>query len=138
MGTILSTQRAVGEIHFKKKEIFIGKHKISAELAENAEQHAQGLMYRKELKEGTGMLFIFSDEQQRTFWMKNTFIPLSIGYINAQKKLIDIQDMVPVKSEMEQSPPVYPSAGPAKFALEVPRGWFHKKKVKLGDLLSYK
>ncbi len=65
--------------------------------------------------------------------MKNTFIPLSIGFFDSQKTLVDIQDMEPVKSEMDQNPKSYLSQSPAQFALEVNQGWFAKNKIKIGD-----
>lgn len=124
-------------VHFKTKTITVGKQKLKAEIAENDKQHARGLMFRQELKDDAGMLFIFPDEQPRTFWMKNTFIPLAIGFFDANKTLIDIQEMTPVKSEMDNKPPTYASKGPAQYVLEVPTGWFQKKNVKVGETLSY-
>lgn len=122
-------------LDFKSKDIHVGKQKIKVELAETEEQQEHGLMYRQSLKDGTGMLFVFKDEKLRRFWMKNTFIDLSIGYFDEKKVLVDIQDMKAVKSEMEQNPPTYPSARPAKYALEVPLGWFMRAKLKKGDKL---
>lgn len=123
-------------IVFSKQKIKVGKLALTVEIADNSEKSARGLMFRTSLADGTGMLFIFEDEAPRSFWMKNTFIPLSIGYFDQNKKLVDIQDMQPVKSEMEQNPKTYPSASPAKYALEVPKGWFQKHKIKIGDELS--
>lgn len=120
-------------VSFKKQELSISGHKLFVEIAETEEQTQRGLMYRTELKDGAGMLFVFDSESLRTFWMKNTFVPLSIAFINTKKEIIDIQDMTPVKSEMDQNPPVYRSAAPARYALEVPRGWFLKKKIRVGD-----
>lgn len=119
---------------FKTESILVGKTKLTAEIAETEDQRAHGLMYRTELKQGHGMLFVFETEQRLGFWMKNTFIPLSIGYFDSKGVLVDIQDMEPVKSEMEE-PKTYESAAPAKFALEVPVGWFKKNKIKLGARL---
>jgi len=120
-------------VEFKTKKLSLGKQTLTVELAETEEQTAQGLMFRKELKEGTGMLFIFPSEELRSFWMKNTFVPLSIGFFNAKKELIDIQDMAPAASEMQTNFPSYQSQGPAQYALEVPKGWFAKHKIKLRD-----
>ena len=120
-------------VEFKTKRLSLGKQTLTVELAETEEQTAQGLMFRKELKEGTGMLFIFPSEELRSFWMKNTFVPLSIGFFNAKKELIDIQDMTPAASEMQTNFPSYQSKGPAQYALEVPKGWFAKHKIKLRD-----
>jgi uncharacterized membrane protein (UPF0127 family) len=130
LGFVFSSANAV---EFKTKKLFLGKQTLVVELAETEEQTAQGLMYRKELKEGTGMLFIFPGEAERSFWMKNTFVPLSIGFFNAKKELIDIQDMAPAVSEMQTNFPSYQSKGPAQYALEVPKGWFAKHKIKLRE-----
>lgn len=124
---------AGGSVQFAKKKLQIGSQTLLVEIADTQEKTSLGLMYRKELKNGQGMLFIFPDEQVRSFWMKNTFIPLSIGYFNAKKELIDIQDMSPVGSEMQTHLPTYVSVGPAQYALEVPRGWFAKHKIGLKE-----
>jgi uncharacterized membrane protein (UPF0127 family) len=135
MAFVLPCGAAEPTVHFSKKEISIDKVKIKVEIAESPDQHSHGLMFRKSLSDNEGMLFIFPEEEPRGFWMRNTFVALSIGFFDAKKKLIDIQDMAPVKSEMETNPPVYNSAGPAKYALEVAQGWFARKKVKIGDTL---
>lgn len=130
-GTLWAT-----EVSFQKKSITIGTVTIQAEIADTPEKTARGLMFRMALEDGHGMLFVFEKEETRNFWMKNTFIPLSIGFFNAKKQLIDVQDMKPVGSEMETNIPSYSSAGPAKYALEVPLGWFTKKKIKFGSRLK--
>lgn len=84
-------------------------------------------MYRESLEEGRGMLFVFSDSQIRSFWMRNTFIPLDIAYLDESLRIVDIQAMEP---ETEDS---HPSARPAMFALEVPMGWFGRKGIEVGD-----
>lgn len=124
------------DVQFGKKKIKVGGVPLTVEIADTPEKTSRGLMFRQKLDEGTGMLFIFPDEEIRSFWMKNTFIPLSIGFFDSGKKLVDIQDMKPVKSELESNPPSYLSAAPARYALEVPKGWFKKKKIKLGAELT--
>lgn len=124
------------QVQFEKAKIKLGAEVLTVEIADTNEKTAQGLMFRKKLPEGTGMLFIFPDEQIRSFWMRNTFIPLSIGYFNSRKELIDIQDMVPSFSEMQQNLPTYVSKGPAQYALEVPKGWFSRHKIKLKQKFS--
>jgi uncharacterized membrane protein (UPF0127 family) len=131
---LLSTAQAET---FKTGKIKIKDQILKIELAESAGQHSQGLMFRKKLEDGNGMLFIFSDSQVRSFWMKNTFIPLSIAYFSEKKVLIDLQDMAASKSEMQNEYPSYVSAGPAKYALEVPIGWFKKHKIKSGDSFEF-
>jgi uncharacterized membrane protein (UPF0127 family) len=83
-------------------------------------------MYRESLAKGKGMLFVFPDSQIRSFWMKDTFIPLDIAYMDAEFKIVDIKAMEPESTES------LPSALPAMFALEVPRGWFEEKGISVG------
>jgi len=107
----------------------INSHRISTEVVDNNQTRARGLMFRASLPADAGMLFVFDDEKTRCFWMKNTFIPLSIAYINAEGKIIDIRNMEP------QDQTSICSAEPAKFALEVNQGWFEKHKVSIGDTI---
>lgn len=123
-------------VQFHKKNISVGKVKIEAEIAETPEQHEQGLMFRTTLKKNSGMLFVFPNSEIRSFWMKNTFIPLTIAYFDENKKLLEMIDMQPMKSEMIQDPKIYPSTLPAKFALEMSIGWFRKNNIKVGDQLN--
>lgn len=123
--------------NFRKTKIEIGGKQINVEIAENGRQHQRGLMYRTKLEDGDGMLFIFADESPRSFWMKNTFVPLSIAYITAQKKVIDLIDMAPAASEAQAEFPFYNSSGPAMYALEVPQGWFVRNNIKVGDQFSF-
>lgn len=125
------------EIQFEKKKISIQGKIITVELADNEEKSQLGLMYRTKLNENEGMLFVFDDESVKKFWMKNTFIPLSIGFFDRNKTLVDVQDMEPVKSELQTNIPSYESKKPAKYALEVTRGWYKKHKIKLGSKFSF-
>ncbi|MCE3010529.1 MAG: DUF192 domain-containing protein [Proteobacteria bacterium] len=115
-----------------QKWISINGHKLHVEIADSPEELQKGLMFRERLEEGQGMLFIFPDEDLRAFWMKNTFIPLSIAYISSKKVIVDIQDMAPAKSMMQSDFPSYPSSKPAQYALEVPQNWFKKNGIKVG------
>ena len=120
-------------IQFKKGTIKIKNKIFNVEVALTPEQHAYGLMNRLTLPENSGMLFVFEEEQPRSFWMKNTFVELSIAYIDKDKKIIDIQDMKAVKSSLDDHLPNYPSQGPAQYALEMGQGWFRKNNIKVGD-----
>ncbi|MCK6597082.1 MAG: DUF192 domain-containing protein [Bdellovibrionaceae bacterium] len=121
------------KVQFKQGTIKIKNKSFSVEVAVTPEQHAYGLMNRLSLPENGGMLFVFEEEQPRSFWMKNTFVELSIAYIDKEKKIIDIQDMKAVKSSLDDNLPNYPSLGPAKYALEMGQGWFRKNNIKVGD-----
>lgn len=124
------------EVVFPTGKLKLGKETLKVEIAATDEQKEHGLMFRKKLREDSGMIFIFDREQTLTFWMKNTFIDLDIGYFDRKKKLVDIQTMKAAGSVMMERPPSYPSRIPAMYALEVKRGWFAKHKIKIGDVFS--
>ncbi|MFZ3230051.1 MAG: DUF192 domain-containing protein [Pseudobdellovibrio sp.] len=125
------------EVNFKKQKIQIKDKKILVELAETDAQHEHGLMFRKGLKPNEGMLFIFKTEETLNFWMKNTIINLSIGYFDKNNRLIDIQEMKAMTSEMQINLPTYPSLKPAMYALEMSEGWFKKNKIELGSVFKH-
>ncbi len=103
--------------------------KVRAEVADERAERQTGLMGRTELAPDAGMLFVFGRERDLSFWMRNTLIPLSIAYISADGRIVDIQDMEPLDDE----PPSYASAEPAKYALEVNQGFFAERGVEAGD-----
>jgi uncharacterized protein len=102
---------------------------VRVEVADDLAEQAKGLMDRTTLGENRGMLFVYPDERERSFWMKDTLIPLSIAFIDSERRIIDIQDMKPLDDE----PPSYVSAEPAQYALEVNQGFFEERGVKVGD-----
>lgn len=105
------------------------KVEVRVEIADTVSKRAEGLMNRTALPEEQGMLFVFDSEQELSFWMKDTLIPLSIAYMDSEGRIVDIQDMEPLDDE----PPHYVSAEPAQYALEVNRGFFEKRGVEVGD-----
>jgi uncharacterized membrane protein (UPF0127 family) len=107
--------------------VIFGADTVQSEVARTFEERGQGLMYRESLAKGRGMLFVFPDAQIRSFWMKNTFIPLDIGYMDAELRIVDIHPMEP------ESLDSHPSTLPAMFALEVPLGWFEEMGITVGD-----
>lgn len=109
-----------------KVTLTIGSHRITAEVASTPEQRALGLMNRFSLQPDHGMLFVFERAEPLAFWMKNTFIPLSIAFIGADGKIINIEDMSP-RSEASHW-----SKGPALYALEMKKGWFGERGIGVG------
>jgi len=109
---------------------------ITIEIANTEPTRTKGLMYRMSLEKDAGMLFIFPDEAKRAFWMKNTFIPLSIAYFSSGKKLIEIFDMAATTPKTTDHLR-YPSTQAAKFALEMNIGWFKSNKVGPGATLEF-
>ena len=100
---------------------------LFVELASSPKEQQQGLMNRTNLPENQGMLFVFHNTRFRNFWMKNTRIPLSIAYIGADGVIFQILDMKPMNTRI-----IYTSRYPARFALEVNRGWFQKHNITPG------
>ncbi|SCC94884.1 conserved exported hypothetical protein [Thiomonas sp. X19] len=109
-----------------------GMQLIHAELATTPDQRETGLMYRRELSGNHGMLFIFSDDQPVCMWMKNTFIPLSVAFIDDQGRITNIADMKP------QTLDSHCAVQNVRFALEMPLGWFAQRGLKPGFQLRGK
>lgn len=108
----------------EKITIYVDEHPLLVEVVNTPTDRARGLMYRKHLAENEGMLFVFSEPDYLSFWMKNTWIPLSIAYFNRDKRITDIHDMKP-----NQTTELYHSSEKALYALEVNQGWFAKRKI---------
>ena len=105
----------------------INGYKIVAEVAATPEQRATGLMRRVSLKPDHGLIFVFERTEPLAFWMKDTFIPLSIAFIGTDGRIVSLDDMAPRDETSHWS------AGPAQFALEMRKGWFSEHGIKAGD-----
>jgi uncharacterized membrane protein (UPF0127 family) len=106
-----------------------GEVPIRAEMARTEEERAAGLMHRKKLPDGEGMLFIFDRDRILSFWMKDTLIPLSIAFIGYNGRILEIRDMRPRDLSTVRS------GRAARYALEVPQGWFEREGLYAGDRL---
>ena len=104
---------------------------IKAEVAEKEEDRNHGFMERKNIPDGTGMLFVFEKEQILSFWMKNTPHPLSIAYIDSRGQIRNIYDMTPYSLTPIKS------TSSVRYALEVPQGWFKENNINTGDTVSW-
>jgi len=107
-----------------------GIHVVQAEVAATNENRMQGLMFRKSMGQNNGMLFVFPEEGQHCMWMKNTLLPLSVAFMDAKGVIVSIHDMDP------QSEVSHCAAAPARFALEMNRGWFRSKGVAAGARIA--
>ena len=118
----------------QEPHVVLKGERFTVDLAETAEQQALGLMFREEMDDGHGMLFIFPVEAMRSFWMKNTRIPLDIFYFDGELKLVSVSENArPCKT---RSCPTYPSKGPARYVLELNAGKAAELGVKPGDVLE--
>lgn len=119
----------------KTETITIGGKKVIAEIADTDPTRERGLMFRTKMGENEGMLFVFDQDEALGFWMKNTLIPLAIGYIDSKMQLIEVHEMVPAALG-DRYPKSYPSSKPARYALEMNKGWFKRNHVKAGAKLE--
>ena len=109
-----------------------GVHVFSVEMATTEEERQTGLMHRKELPDGKGMLFDFSPEQQISMWMKNTYIPLDMIFIRADGRILRIAE-----NTEPHSLKIISSGGPAKGVLEVIAGTAQKYGIRPGDRVAH-
>lgn len=128
------------KIEFKKEgELVIHNNvtdsivaRFDIEIADDEYQRQTGLMYRKSMQDNQAMLFIFDDVDYRSFYMKNTYIPLDIIYLDAQGKLTSVQDRAEPMNETS-----LPSKAPSKYVLEINAGLTEKFDLRIGDRIEY-
>ena len=113
-----------------RMELSAGFHRIEAEVAANQENRALGLMHRKSMGSNQGMLFVFPVAARHCMWMRNTFLPLSVAFLDANGLILNIEDMEP------QTEDNHCAAAPARFALEMNKGWFAGKGIKPGQRIG--
>ena len=111
-------------------ELTAGFHRIEAEVAATTENRMVGLMNRKTMPAQRGMVFAFTQENTHCMWMRNTYVPLSVAFIDADGVIINIEDMQP------QTETSHCSKKPARYALEMNQGWFAQRGIKPGVRLG--
>ena len=104
----------------------VNGHTLTVEVAVTDENRSRGLMHRRILPENRGMLFVFRETGNHAMWMMNTYVPLSVAFLDEHGTIINIEDMKP------RSRDTHAAARPAKYALEANRGWFAKRGIKAG------
>ena len=112
-------------IHLK-----VSGYTLSAEVAYKKESRIRGLAYRNFMKRNSGMLFIFPEASVHSMWMVNTYIPLSVAFLNKNGMILNIIDMSPHTRTKNSA------ASKAKYALEMNLGWFSSRNIKAGDKIT--
>ena len=107
-----------------------GMHQITAQVAQTPDQRSTGLMFRKEMPQPEGMLFVFEQASMQCFWMKNTLLPLTAAFVADNGEIVNLADMKP------QTEAPHCSAKPVRYVLEMNQGWFAKKGIKAGARLG--
>ncbi len=108
----------------------IGPHQLTAEVAATDPSRSKGLMHRRMMPENRGMLFVFQSVALHGMWMMNTYLPLSVAFVDRDGTIINIADMEP------HTQTTHGATRPAKYALEMNKGWFAKRGVKPGDRID--
>jgi uncharacterized protein len=132
----LFRQKKEERLQTKKIKVISGKRsfKLTVQIADTPKKREKGLMFVEKLPENEGMLFVYPVKTYGGFWMKNTFIPLSIAFLNLDGKILRILDMEPC---YEDECPTYDPELSYYYALEVNLGWFEKNQIKEGDSVQF-
>jgi hypothetical protein len=110
-------------------ELTAGFHRIEAEVAATDRNRQTGLMNREAMPQQRGMLFVFTQENTHCMWMRNTLLPLSVAFIDAEGAIINIENMQPHSEDN------HCAKRPARYALEMNRGWFAQRGIVPGSKL---
>lgn len=127
---VIAATNAVGETRLRTATLKVGAHPLKVEVVQSDDERSRGLMFRQKLGRDDGMLFVFDEPAYHSMWMKNTLIPLSVAFVDAQGTILNILDMEP------QTLDSHMSAGPSVYAIETNKGWFAGKKIKAGDRVT--
>lgn len=118
------------QMDLQRTSLSIGMYRIDTQLAVTPQQRQVGLMFRKEMPQAEGMLFIFEQPEKQCFWMKNTVLPLTAAFVADDGRIVNLADMKP---QTEES---HCSDEPVRYVLEMNQGWFAKKNFKKGTKIS--
>ena len=127
-----SLAQNVPQLDLPRIKISAGMHLIDAQVAATMDQRSTGLMFRTDMPQSEGMLFVFEQATQQCFWMKNTLLPLSIAFVADDGTVVNLDDMKP------QTTDSHCSTQPVRYVLEMNQGWFGKKGIKAGFKLGGK
>ncbi|HTZ38656.1 MAG TPA: DUF192 domain-containing protein [Syntrophales bacterium] len=113
------------------KKILVGKTPLRVEVADTPEKQERGLMFRQSMPDNEGMLFVFKESHEMSFWMRNTLIPLDIAFVGADSIILNIHQAKPLDDSIN-----YRSAGAAKYVIETNQGWFARHGIRPGDKVT--
>ena len=113
------------------KKLYLGAEELVAELALTGEQEMTGMMFRTNILENEAMLFVFRGPSQQAFWMKNTIVPLSIGFIDPDGTLLEVSDLQPLNTNAVSSESLN-----IQYVLETKQGWFERHHIRPGALIK--
>ena len=118
------------QMNLQRVALSAGMHQIDAQVALNPEQRQVGLMFRKNMPQHEGMIFVFEQPTKQCFWMKNTLLPLTAAFVADDGTIVNLADMKP------QTLDAHCSDKPVRYVLEMNQGWFSKKGIRAGTKLQ--
>lgn len=118
------------QMDLPRVKLTAGMYLVDAQVAGTPEQRSTGLMFRRQMPQAEGMLFVFEQAGQQCFWMRNTLLPLTAAFVADDGTIVNLADMTP------QSTDSHCSTKPVRFVLEMNQGWFAQKGIKAGFKLS--
>jgi uncharacterized membrane protein (UPF0127 family) len=118
------------QLDLQRTVLTAGMYQVTAQVALTPQQREIGLMFRKDMPQQEGMIFIFEEPSQQCFWMKNTLLPLTAAFVADDGTIVNLVDMKP------QTTDSHCSVKPVRYVLEMNQGWFVKKGIKAGTKLG--
>ncbi|MDL9998136.1 DUF192 domain-containing protein [Variovorax sp. J22P240] len=116
--------------NLQRTKLSAGMYQIDVQIAQTPEQRQIGLMFRKEMPQAEGMIFVFEQPATQCFWMKNTLLPLTAAFVADDGRIVNLVDMKPMSEDS------HCSKEPVRFVLEMNQGWFARKNIKEGSRLG--
>lgn len=130
LATCTGLAQEAPQLNLQRVELTAGMYRIDAQVAQAPQERETGLMYRKEMPQHEGMLFVFEQPSVQCFWMKNTVLPLTAAFVQDDGTIANLADMKP------QTTDAHCSAKPVRYVLEMNQGWFAKRGIKVGARLG--
>lgn len=125
-----ASAQGIPQTQLQRTTLNAGMHLIQVQLAQDFEQRQIGLMWRKEMPQNEGMLFIFEQPAVQCFWMRNTLLPLTAAFVLDDGSIVNLADMKPLNDDS------HCSKKPVRFVLEMNQGWFAKRNILAGFKLT--
>jgi len=127
---VLSHAQGEPQTRLARIKLGAGMHVIDTQLAQTPEQRQIGLMWRRDLPQNEGMLFVFEQPSVQCFWMRNTLTALTAAFVEDDGTIVNLEDMKP------QTDDSHCSTKPVRFVLEMNQGWFKKRSIQAGFKLT--
>ena len=128
--SVLASSAQQAQMNLPRTKLSAGMHMLDVQLAQTPQERQIGLMFRKDMPQHEGMLFVFEQPATQCFWMRNTLIPLTAAFVADDGTIVNLADMKPLSDES------HCSTKPVRFVLEMNQGWFAKRNIQAGYKLG--